>query len=71
MYSISANAGKPFSSAKQLAQAEENLKRVKEEVAVAIERSYNKMERTRSLVQVASQVLRRKRMRITGRNDFG
>jgi outer membrane protein TolC len=40
----------------QFAQAEENLRRVKEEVAVAIERSYNKVERTRSLVQVASQV---------------
>jgi len=42
----------------QLAQAQENLRRVKEEVAVAIERSYNKVERTRSLVQVASQVLK-------------
>jgi len=42
----------------QLAQAEENLQRLKEEVAVAIERSYNKLERTRSLVQVASQVLK-------------
>jgi outer membrane protein TolC len=42
----------------ELAQAEENLKRLKEEVAVKIERSYNKLERTRSLVQVASQVVK-------------
>jgi outer membrane protein TolC len=42
----------------QLAQAEEDLRRVKEEVAVAIERSYNKMERTRSIVQVANQVVK-------------
>ena len=42
----------------ELAQAEENLRRLKEEVAVAIERSYNKLERTRSLVRVASQVVR-------------
>jgi outer membrane protein TolC len=42
----------------ELAQAEENLRRLKEEVAVAIERSYNKVERTRSLVQVATQVVK-------------
>ena len=42
----------------QLAQAEENLKRLKEEVAVAIERSYNKLERTGSLVRVANQVVK-------------
>jgi len=42
----------------QLAQAEEDLRRLKEEVAVAIERSYNKMERTRSVVQVAIQVVK-------------
>jgi outer membrane protein TolC len=42
----------------QLAQAEENLERLKEEVAVGIERSYNKVERTKSLVEVANQVLR-------------
>ncbi|HKE29438.1 MAG TPA: TolC family protein [Bryobacteraceae bacterium] len=41
-----------------LAQAEENLRRLKDEVAVAIERSYNKLERTRSMVQVATQVVR-------------
>ena len=42
--------------AAQLAQAEQNLERLKEEVAVAIERSYNKVERTKSLVSVATQV---------------
>jgi outer membrane protein TolC len=42
----------------QLAQAEENLRRLKEEVAVGIERSYNKLERTRNIVQVANQVVK-------------
>jgi outer membrane protein TolC len=42
----------------QLAQAEENLQRLKDEVAVEIERSYNKVQRTRNLVQVANQVVR-------------
>jgi outer membrane protein TolC len=42
----------------QLAQSEENLQRLKEEVVVGIERSYNKVERTRSLVQVANQVVK-------------
>jgi outer membrane protein TolC len=42
--------------AAQLAQAEQNLERLKEDVAVAIERSYNKVERTKSLVNVATQV---------------
>jgi outer membrane protein TolC len=42
----------------QLAQAEENLEQLKEEVAVGIEKSYNKVERTKSLVEVANQVLR-------------
>ena len=41
----------------QLQQAEENLRRLKEEVAVGIERSYNKLERTGNLVQVASEVV--------------
>ena len=41
----------------QLAEAEENLRRLKEQVAVSIERSYNKMLRTRSLVEVATQVV--------------
>ncbi len=42
----------------QLAQADENLRRLKEEVAVGIERSYNKVERTKNLVQVANQVVK-------------
>jgi outer membrane protein len=42
----------------QLAEAEENLRRLKEEVAVSIERSYNKVQRTKSLVQVATQVVK-------------
>lgn len=52
----------------ELAAAEENLVRLKEEVAVAIERSYNKVERTRSLVQVANQMveLRHESERLTG-----
>ena len=42
----------------QLAQAEENLTRLKDEVAVGIEKSYNKLARTKSLVQVADQVVK-------------
>jgi outer membrane protein TolC len=42
----------------QLAQAEENLRRLKDEVAVTIERSYNKVERTRNMVDVANQVVK-------------
>ncbi len=42
--------------ASQLAEAEQNLEHLKEEIAVAVERSYNKVERTRSLVNVATQV---------------
>jgi outer membrane protein TolC len=41
----------------QLAQAQENLRRLKESVAVAIERSYNKVARTKHLVQVATEVV--------------
>lgn len=40
----------------QLAEAEENLERLREQVAVEVERSYNKMERTKSMVEVATQV---------------
>ncbi len=40
----------------QLAEAEQNVERLKEEVAVSIERSYNKVERTRTMVKVASEV---------------
>jgi outer membrane protein TolC len=42
----------------KLAQSEENLRRLKEQVAVGIERSCNKLQRTRDLVQVATQVVR-------------
>jgi outer membrane protein TolC len=44
--------------ADQLTEAEQNLERLKEQVAVEIERSYNKLERTRSMVNVATQVAR-------------
>lgn len=40
----------------QLGEAEVNLDRLKEQVAVDIERSYNKLERTKSMVNVARQV---------------
>jgi outer membrane protein TolC len=52
----------------QLAQAEENLERLKEEVAVGIERRYNKVQQTRSLVQVRNQVvkLRQESERVAG-----
>lgn len=42
----------------QLGQAEENLERLKEEVAVGIERAYHKVQRTRHLVEVADEVLK-------------
>jgi outer membrane protein TolC len=42
----------------ELAQAEENLRRLKDQVAVGIERDYNKLERTKSQVDVASQVVK-------------
>jgi outer membrane protein TolC len=41
----------------QLAEAEQNLERLKEEAAVTVERSYSKLERTRNMVQVAKQVV--------------
>src|SRR5262249_31909024 len=41
----------------QLAQAEENLARLKESVSVQIERSYNKVERSRHMLQVAAEVV--------------
>jgi outer membrane protein TolC len=44
--------------AAQLGEAEQNLERMKERVAVEIEQSYNKLERTRSMVNVANQVAR-------------
>jgi len=42
----------------QLAQAEENVRRLKDDVAVSVERSYNKVQRTKSLVEVAQQVVK-------------
>lgn len=45
----------------QLAQAEQNLERLKEEVAVGIARSYNKVQRTKSLVDVATEVVNLRR----------
>jgi outer membrane protein TolC len=40
----------------QLAEAEQSLERLKEEVAVQVERSYNKLERTKNMVNVAAEV---------------
>ena len=53
--------------ATQLAEAEQNLERVKDQVAVEVERSYNKLERTKSMVNVAIQVakLREESERLT------
>jgi outer membrane protein TolC len=42
----------------QLAEAEENLERLKEKVSVEVERSYNKLQRTKSMVNVAVQVVK-------------
>jgi outer membrane protein TolC len=42
----------------QLAEARENVERLKEEIAVQIEQSANKVERTRKMVEVASEVAR-------------
>ena len=42
----------------QLAQSEENLQRLKDEVAVGIERSYSKVQRTGNLVEVANEVVK-------------
>jgi len=51
----------------QLAEAEQNLEHLKEQVAVEVERSYNKLERTKSMVNVAAQVakLRQESERLT------
>ena len=40
-----------------LREAEENLERLKDEVAVQVEQTYNKLERTRNMVEVAQQVV--------------
>jgi outer membrane protein TolC len=52
----------------QLAESEQNLERLKDQVAVEIERSYNKLERTKSMVNVALQVakLREESQRLAG-----
>ena len=42
----------------QLAQAQLNVERLKEEIAVEIERSANKEERTRRMLEVAAEVVR-------------
>jgi outer membrane protein TolC len=42
----------------QLAQAQENLTRLKEGVNVQIERSYNKVKRTKHMLQVATEVVK-------------
>jgi len=41
----------------QLAQAEENLARVKEEVELRVQTAYNKVERTRQMMKVSEQLL--------------
>lgn len=53
--------------ADQLAEAEQTRERLKEQVAVEVERSYNKLERTKSMVNVATQVakLRQESERLT------
>jgi outer membrane protein TolC len=42
----------------QLAQAQENVERLKEAISVQIERSLNKMERTKQMLHVAAEVVR-------------
>jgi outer membrane protein TolC len=42
----------------QLAQAEQNVERLKEAVSVQVERSLNKVERTKQMLQVAAQVVK-------------
>jgi outer membrane protein TolC len=51
----------------RLAQAEENLKRLKDSISAQVERTYNALERTKNLVAVADQVvaLRRENERLS------
>jgi outer membrane protein TolC len=51
----------------QLAEAEENLTRLKDSISALVERNYNALERTRNLVAVADQVvaLRRESERLS------
>jgi outer membrane protein TolC len=41
----------------QLAEAEENLRRMKDDAATAIDKAYNKLEKAKSMVVVANQVV--------------
>lgn len=41
----------------QLAQAEENLARIKEEIELRVQTAYNKLERTREMVKVSEELL--------------
>ena len=41
----------------QLSEAEENLERLKDEVAVQVEQTYNKLQRTKNMVEVAQQLV--------------
>jgi outer membrane protein TolC len=41
----------------QLAQAEENLARIKEDVELRVQTAWNKLERTRQMVQVSQELL--------------
>jgi outer membrane protein TolC len=41
----------------QLLKAEENLERLKDEVAVQVDRTYNKLQRTKNMVDVAQQLV--------------
>jgi outer membrane protein TolC len=41
----------------QLRKAEENLERLKDEVAVQVQRTYNKLQRTENMVEVAQQLV--------------
>ena len=52
----------------KLAEAEENLTRLKEAVSVRIQRTYNKVERTGSMLQVALEevALRKESERLAG-----
>jgi outer membrane protein TolC len=52
----------------QLAEAEENLKRLKDSISAQVERGYNALERTKNLVAVADKLvaLRRENERLSG-----
>jgi len=41
----------------QLREAEENLQRLKDEVAVQVQQTYNKLQRTKKMVEVAQEVV--------------